>query len=329
MTDVPLQDLIDGVLAGDRVALGRAITLIESARAADRDAAAHVLTACLPRAGRSLRIGITGIPGVGKSTFIEALGIRLVSEGRRVAVLAVDPTSSLSRGSILGDKTRMQQLAADENAFVRPSPSGGTPGGIARRTREAIFLVEAAGYDTVFVETVGVGQSETVVHTMVDFFLLLAIAGAGDELQGIKRGIVEMADAIAVTKSDGDNKAAAQRARVHFQKALELFPAPSSGWKPRVYTCSALTGEGLEQVWDTILEYEEVTRTSGFFELRRNEQARHWFHQTLNERLRDTFFEDQGIRERLKSLEDEVASGHVSAAAAAEELLAQWRAGNA
>lgn len=329
MSKSRVKDLIDGVLAGDRVALGRAITLVESARAADRQPAAHLLTACLPHAGRSLRIGVTGVPGVGKSTFVEALGTRLVRENRRVAVLAVDPTSALSRGSILGDKTRMQQLAADDNAFVRPSPSRGTPGGIAQRTRETIFVVEAAGYDTIFVETVGVGQSETAVHTMVDFFLLLALAGAGDELQGIKRGIVELADSVAITKADSDNKAPAQRARIHFQNALHLFPAAASGWKPRVHTCSAQTGEGLDRVWETVLEYEYFTRESGFFEQRRRDQARHWFHQTLDQRLREEFFEDPSIVQRLENLEQEVGAGRVSAAAAAEELLTLWRAGRA
>ncbi len=329
MRDLQLQDLTDGVFAGDRVALARAITLVESVRPADREPAARLLTACLPRSGRSLRVGITGVPGVGKSTFVEALGTRLVREGRQVAVLAVDPTSTLTRGSILGDKTRMQRLAAEENAFIRPSPSSGTPGGIARRTRETIVVVEAAGYDRVFVETVGVGQSETAVHTMVDFFLLLALAGAGDELQGIKRGIVELADAVAVTKADGDNKAQAQRARADLQNALQLFPPPASGWTPRVHACSALTGEGLDRVWGTVLDYEAFVRKSGFFDRRRRDQARHWFHQTLDERLRETFFENSAVRERLATLEREVSAGIVSAAAAAEELLGLWRSGEA
>ncbi len=328
MSTTPPARLIDGVLAGDRVALGRSITLVESARAEDREAAAQLLTACMPQAENSLRIGVTGVPGVGKSTFIETLGMRLIREGRRVAVLAVDPTSTVSRGSILGDKTRMQQLAAEENAFIRPSPSGGTPGGIAMRTRETIFLVEAAGYDIVFVETVGVGQSETAVHTMVDFFLLLALAGAGDELQGIKRGIVELADAVAITKSDGDNKAAAQRACIHFQNALKFFPAPSSGWEPQVHTCSALTGEGLDRVWETILEYEARSRESGFFEQRRKEQARHWFHHRLQYGLREAFFENPRIAKRLKVLEDAVVAGRISAAAAADDLLTLCRTGN-
>lgn len=321
--------LLAGVLSGDRVALGRAITLVESRRPEDRQAATELLTSCLHHAGRSLRIGVTGVPGVGKSTFIEALGVRLIREDRRVAVLAVDPTSTVSRGSILGDKTRMQQLAAEENAFIRPSPSGGTTGGIARRTRETIVLVEAAGYDTIFVETVGVGQSETAVHTMVDFFLLLALAGAGDELQGIKRGIVELADGVAITKADNGNEAAAQRARNQLQSALKLYPPPSSGWKPRVHTCSALTGNGLDLIWQSILDYEAESRASGWFDRRRKEQARHWFHQMLHHGLHESFFDHPQIRERLEGLEEEVVGGRISAAAAAEELLAVWRARSA
>jgi LAO/AO transport system kinase len=317
--------LLDGILSGDRVALARAITLIESTRQEDRTAAAHLLTLCLPYSGNSIRVAVTGAPGVGKSSFIEALGTRLVRDKRMVAVLVIDPSSSISRGSILGDKTRMQGLAAEANAFIRPSPTAGTTGGTARRTREAIVLVEAAGFDTVFVETVGVGQSETTVHTMVDFFLLLAMAGAGDELQGIKRGIIELADAIAITKADGDGKSPAQRARVQFRNALALFPPSQSGCKPSVHTCSAVTGEGLDRVWETVLAYIRVTKESGFFELRRREQARHWLHQILDQRLQEEFFAADDVRERVAMLEDDVVAGRKSAAEAAEIILATWR----
>ena len=322
----PIVDLAEGVLSGDRVAIGRALTLVESTREEDRPAAAELLSACTPRSGNSLRVGITGAPGVGKSTLIEALGVMLIRDGRRVAVLAVDPTSALTRGSILGDKTRMQQLAAEANAFIRPSPSGGMPGGTALRTREMMLVLEAAGYDTVFVETVGVGQTETAVHTMVDFFLLLALAGAGDELQGIKRGIVELADAVAITKADGENRAAAQRARIQLRNALDLFPPQASGWKPRVHVCSAATGDGLDRLWQTVLDHEAHGRASAYFEERRREQARHWFHQALEQGLRDSFYGDPRIGERMRELEDVVVTGGKSAAEAAETLLEIWRA---
>ena len=316
---------LDGILSGDRVALARAITLVESTRQVDRTAAARLLTLCLPYSGNSIRVAVTGAPGVGKSTLIEALGMRLVREERLVAVLAIDPSSSISRGSILGDKTRMQGLAAEANAFIRPSPAAGTSGGTARRTREAIVLVEAAGFDTVFVETVGVGQSEITVHTMVDFFLLLAMAGAGDELQGIKRGIIELVDAIAITKADGDGKSAAQRARVQFKNALALFPRPQSGWEPSVHTCSAVTGDGLDRVWETVLAYIQMTKKSGFFEQRRREQARHWFRQILDQRLQEEFFAADNVRQRVGVLESDVLAGRTSAAEAAETILAIWR----
>lgn len=328
MNDIQVSGLVEGILDGDRVALSRAITLVESTRADDREPAAQLLTACLPHAPISLRIGITGPPGVGKSTFIEAVGTKFVHEGRRVAVLAVDPTSTISRGSILGDKTRMQRLSVDENAFIRPSPSGGTAGGIALRTRETIVLVEAAGYDTVFVETVGVGQSETAVHTMVDFFLFLALAGAGDELQGIKRGVVEMADGVAVTKADGKNVDAARRACSQLRNALELFPTPPSGWKPQVHTCSAVTGEGLDRISQTILEYEVYSRASGYFESRRKSQAQHWFHQAVDIGIRERFFANPEIDERRRELDEAVMSGRISATVAAEELLALWQSGS-
>lgn len=318
--------LLDGILSGNRAALARGITLIESTRREDRNSASRLVTECLRHSGNAIRIGITGPPGVGKSTFVEVLGMRLVDRDERtIAVLAVDPSSAVSGGSILGDKTRMRGLAAAPGTFIRPSPSAGTPGGIARRTREAIVLVEAAGFDTVFVETVGVGQSETAVHTMVDFFLLLAPSGAGDELQGIKRGVVELADAIAITKSDGENTSAAQRARVQYKSALQLFPPTPSGWKPRVHTCSAETGKGLDRVWDTICEYERVTRDSGYFSDHRRDQARHWFYETLDQRLRERIFIDDSVRESLTVLENDVVDGRKSASEAVETALELWR----
>lgn len=270
-------------------------------------------------------MGITGPPGVGKSTLIEALGIRLAHADRKVAVLAVDPSSSRSGGSILGDKTRMPRLAVEANAFVRPSPSGSASGGIALRTREAIVLVEAAGFDTVLVETVGAGQADVLVHTMVDYFLLLALAGAGDELQGIKRGVVELADGIAVTKAEADNLEAARHAKALLRSALNLFPPLPSGQRPAVHVCSAKTGEGLEQIWESILEFERDARASGAFERRRRGQARHWFRQRLDELLREDFFRDPAIRARLPALEIDVVNGTKSASEAAEILVASHR----
>lgn len=312
---------VDGILRGDRVVLGRAITLVESALPAHQELAEAILERCLPHAGRSVRVGITGVPGVGKSTFIEALGTRLTAAGRRLAVLAIDPSSTRTGGSILGDKTRMGRLANDPAAFVRPSPSGGSLGGVARRTRETIFLCEAAGFDTVFVETVGVGQSEVSVHAMVDFFLMLALAGAGDELQGIKRGIVEMADAIAITKSDGDNATAAARARVQYRNALRLFPAGATGWQPRVLTCSAVTGDGLDAVWQTVLDFVALTRENGAFDGNRREQARRWLRETVEDQLREAFYKHPGVQAALPALEADVTAGRLGSTAAARRLL--------
>lgn len=323
-----VDEYVDGIRRRDRVMLGRAITLVESALPAHQELAAQILDRCLPLSGRSIRIGVTGVPGVGKSTFIEALGVRLVEQGRRVAVLAIDPSSARTGGSILGDKTRMERLSALEDAFIRPSPSAGSLGGVARRTRETIFLCEAAGFDTILVETVGVGQSEITVHAMVDFFLMLALAGAGDELQGIKRGIMEMADAIAITKADGDNFAAAQRARVQLRNALHLFPAAPSGWEPRVLTCSAVTGDGLDRVWQVVLEYEATTQANGFFEQHRREQARHWLRETIEAQLLDHFYADEAVRAALPRLEADVVAGRTGSTAAARLLLATYARAN-
>ncbi len=324
--ELPLASaLADRLQSGDRAALSRAITLVESTREDHRNQVHAILQHCLPHTGASIRVGITGVPGVGKSTFIEALGTRLTAQGRRLAVLAVDPTSERSKGSILGDKTRMGRLAADENAFIRPSPTAGTLGGVGRTTREAILLCEAAGYDTIFVETVGVGQAEITVHSMVDFFLLLALAGAGDEVQGIKGGIVEMADAVAITKADGENRDPAEAARAEYERALRLFPPTESGWEPPVFTCSALTGEGLDTAWQTVSTYASKARTSGSFAKKRRRQALHWMHQTIKHRLHEDFFADEGVRQALGPVEADVLSGTRSAAAAAEELLSRYR----
>ena len=311
-----------GILAGNRVRLSQAITLVESTLPTDQDLAQHVLDAALPHAGRSVRVGITGVPGVGKSTFIEALGLHLVREkGHRLAVLAVDPTSQRSGGSILGDKTRMNELAAHPQAFIRPSPAGRSLGGVTRSTREALLLCEAAGHDVIFVETVGVGQSETAVHGMVDFFLLLMLAGAGDELQGIKKGIMEMADAVSITKADGGNELAARRARAEYQNALHLFPLASSKWSPEVTISSALTGQGVPEVWQVIEKYVQQTQASGYFRQRRQEQNLHWLHETIRQSLENQFYNRPAVQQQLAAVEQAVREGRTSAFGAAGELL--------
>ncbi|WP_092768386.1 methylmalonyl Co-A mutase-associated GTPase MeaB [Hymenobacter actinosclerus] len=312
----------EGILAGNRVRLSQAITLVESTLPSDQALAQQVLDAVLPHAGRSVRVGITGVPGVGKSTFIEALGLHLVREkGHRLAVLAVDPTSQRSGGSILGDKTRMNELAAHPAAFIRPSPAGRSLGGVTRSTREALLLCEAAGHDVIFVETVGVGQSETAVHGMVDFFLLLMLAGAGDELQGIKKGIMEMADAISITKADQGNELAARRARREYQNALHLYPLSPSGWVPEVTVSSALTGQGVPTVWEIITRYVAQTQESGYFGQRRQEQNLHWLHETIRQSLETQFYQRPAVREQLAAIEQAVRDGRKSAFGAAGELL--------
>jgi LAO/AO transport system kinase len=319
------EDYVKAIREGDRSALSRAITLIESTRSDHQATARTILTACLPQAGDSIRVAVTGVPGVGKSTFIEALGTRLVDRGHRLAVLAVDPSSDRSKGSILGDKTRMGTLSSREEVFIRPSPTGGSLGGVARKTRETILLCEAAGFDTIFVETVGVGQSETTVHSMVDFFLLLVLAGAGDELQGIKRGIVEMADAIAINKVDGPDRDAAEKARRDYENALRLLPSPEADWTPPVLTCSARTGDGIDAVWDAVAEYRRCTEASGYFEEQRRQQSRYWMHQTIEQRLREDFFDTPAVSDALPELEEAVVEGRLSSFDAAERLLAAYR----
>lgn len=314
-------ELITAILNGDKTALSRAITLIESTNPAHTQKAAEVINGCLPHADKSVRIGITGVPGVGKSTFIEAFGKHLTALGKKIAVLAVDPSSALSHGSILGDKTRMEELVKDENAYIRPSASGNTLGGVARKTREAIILCEACGFDTVIIETVGVGQSETAVHSMTDFFLLLQIAGAGDELQGIKRGIMEMADLIVINKADGDNQKRARLAKTEFNRALHLFPAKASGWQPTVSTCSALEQTGIADVWHKISEYFLLTQNNGYFKSHRHEQSAYWLTETINEQLKTGFYSREDIKTLLEENKLLVQQNLVSPFTAAQQLL--------
>ncbi len=301
--------------------LGKAVTLVESSKKEHVFTAGELINRCIPHSGRSVRIGFTGVPGAGKSSFIEALGMYLVNRGRRVAVLAVDPSSSRSGGSILGDKTRMEQLSVHPNAFIRPSPSGGNLGGVARKTAETIILCEAAGFDIIFVETVGVGQSEIAVHSMVDFFLLLMLAGAGDELQGIKRGITETADLIVINKADGDNIKNAERAKIEYQNALHYFPLNDSGLAPKVATASAQTGAGIEHVWKIIEDYVTDTKKSGYFYEKRQTQARYRMYETIEEEIKRRFYDDKHRIEILKTLEEKVLKGEMSPYSAAFSIL--------
>ena len=292
--------LFTGIKEGDKTALSRSITLIESTAPQHQKQAKELIALCLPLANKSQRIGITGVPGVGKSTYIEAFGKLLTAKKHKVAVLAVDPSSTVSKGSILGDKTRMEELVKDENAFIRPSASGDSLGGVARTTRETIILCEAAGFDTIVIETVGVGQSETTVHSMTDFFLLLKLAGAGDELQGIKRGIIEMADTIVINKADGENVKAAKLAKVEFNRALHLYPPKESDWTPKTVTCSALNNEGIHEVYDLITDYTNQTKDSGYFVHKRAEQNKFWLIQTIESQLKTDFFSNPKIKAELK-----------------------------
>lgn len=316
-----VDDFVKGIIRGDRVMLSQAITLIESTRSADQDKAQKIIEACLPHTGNSIRVGITGIPGVGKSTFIEALGKHIISQKRKIAVLAIDPSSSVTKGSILGDKTRMIDLSSNENAFIRPSPAGSSLGGVARKTRETILLCEAAGFETILVETVGVGQSETAVHSMVDFFLLLLVPGAGDELQGIKRGIVEMADLLAVNKADGDRQTAAKRAQKEYRNALHLMPLKNSGINPKVLTCSAIENMGLDDIWKLLIEYQRSTKKNGFFDQKRKEQSLFWLHEQIGNGLKDFFYKNEAIKKHLEKMEEDVLAGKRNSFNAADELL--------
>ena len=321
-------ELVEGILKGDITMLSRAVTLVESLSADHQAIAQEVIEKCLPHSGQSRRIGITGVPGAGKSTSIDTFGLHVLRDGGKLAVLAIDPSSERTKGSILGDKTRMERLAVHPAAFVRPSPSAGSLGGVARKTRETIVLCEAAGFNNIFVETVGVGQSETAVHSMVDFFLLLQLAGTGDELQGIKRGIMEMADGIVINKADGDNIPRAQLAQAQFRSALQLFPPTESGWKPEVLTYSGYYELGIEEVWEMIDRYFEFVNANGYFERKRLQQARYWMYETIDEQLRRHFFDNPSIASMLEEKEQRVLTNRQSSFTAARDVLDAYFSAN-
>lgn len=321
-----IEEFVQGIRSANRVLLGQAITLVESARADHQALAQEIIAQLLTSAdNNSLRIGITGAPGVGKSTLIEALGSHLTSQGKHVAVLAIDPTSAVSQGSILGDKTRMDRLSASDLAFIRPSPSGDSLGGVARKTREAIILVEAAGFDTVLIETVGVGQSEYAVHSMTDVFVLLLQPGAGDELQGIKRGIVEMADLLLVNKADGDNIKLANQARAHYLNATHLLPVKKSGWSPKVLACSALENRGIPELWESLEAFQALVLKNGYFQENRRQQASYWLREAIDSGLKAMFYSSPTVQQSLLDLEKKVLEGHISPFAAAEKVLAVFK----
>ncbi len=319
-----VDDYVQGVLSGDRNVLAQTITLVESNALAHGEMAQDVLRQLLPGTGKSIRIGITGVPGVGKSTMIEALGMYLCEQGQRVAVLAVDPSSTVTRGSILGDKTRMESLSRDIRAFIRPSPSGGTLGGVARKSRETMLVCEAYGFDVILVETVGVGQSETTVRSMVDFFLLLMLTGAGDELQGIKKGIMELADALLINKADGDNKLRARAAKAEYNRALHYLAPATEGWQTRAYTCSALTGEGIDEIWQVIEDFRRKTTASGVLDNRRRTQTLDWVYSMVEEHLRQSFFEHAGVKQIRADVERAVVEGHMPPTVAVQELIKKY-----
>ncbi len=322
LPQLSVNDYVEGILKGDVTVLSRAVTLVESVLPEHQTVAQEVIEKCLPHSGQSLRVGITGVPGAGKSTSIDSFGMHVLSRtGGKLAVLAVDPSSERGKGSILGDKTRMERLAVHPNAFIRPSASAGSLGGVARKTRETIILCEAAGFDKVFVETVGVGQSETAVCSMVDFFLLIQIAGAGDELQGIKRGIMEMADAIVINKADGDNVDEAARAAVHYRNALQLFPMPASGIRPGVMTYSGFYDIGIKEVWDVVFDYIEKVKQNGYFYEHRRLQQRYWMYETIEEHLKQRFYNAEGVKDMLAQCEEELLLGRMTSFAAAAKVL--------
>ncbi|QQX76837.1 MULTISPECIES: methylmalonyl Co-A mutase-associated GTPase MeaB [Aequorivita] len=319
--ELSIDELVSGILDQNQATLSRAITIIESTAQKHQQQAKSIIDNCLPHANRSIRIGITGVPGVGKSTFIESFGKLLISEGKKVAVLTVDPSSSISKGSILGDKTRMEKLVKEKNAFIRPSASGDTLGGVARKTRETIILCEAAGFDVILIETVGVGQSETAVHSMTDFFLLLKLAGAGDELQGIKRGIMEMADSIVINKADGENLKAAKIAKNEFNRALHLYPAKESGWAPKTILCSALKNEGIAEIWEVVSDYFETVKSNGYFQHKRKEQNKFWLMQTIESRLKSEFYANPLVKVELEKQLLALDKNKTTPFEAAEKLL--------
>jgi LAO/AO transport system kinase len=321
-----VSDYVEGILSGNIAILSQAVTLIESVREEHRIQAQKIIERCLPHTGKSIRIGITGVPGAGKSTSIDAFGMYMLKKGHKLAVLAIDPSSERSKGSILGDKTRMEALSREKNAFIRPSPTAGSLGGVARKTRETIILCEAAGFDTVFVETVGVGQSETAVHSMVDFFLLIQLAGTGDELQGIKRGIMEMADGIVINKADGDNIDRAKLAASHFRNALHLFPPADSGWMPKVMTYSGYYNLGIKEIWDMIDEYTSFTKANGYFDRKRNEQSRYWMYESIHNMLQNAFYHHPEMERLLPVMEQKVLRHEISSFVAAKQLIDRFLA---
>ena len=314
-------EYVEGILKGNITILSQAVTLIESAKHEHQILAQEIIEKCLPYTGKSVRIGITGVPGAGKSTSIDTFGMHVVKQGSKLAVLAIDPSSERTKGSILGDKTRMEALSREKNAFIRPSPTAGSLGGVARKTRETIILCEAAGFDSIFVETVGVGQSETAVHSMVDFFLLIQLAGTGDELQGIKRGIMEMADSIVINKADGDNIERAQMAAANFRNALHLFPPSESGWTPKVMTYSGYYAIGIKEIWDTIDEYVAFTKSNGHFDRKRNEQAKYWMYESINDLIRSEFYNHPDIEKQLPIMERKVLNNEISSFIAAKQMV--------
>jgi len=325
LAELNLSDILEGIFENNLAIVSKAITIIESTKPEHRIIANQIIAGCISRKHDTLRIGITGVPGAGKSTFIEQFGNMLTAYDKKVAVLTVDPSSSRTKGSILGDKTRMQELVKNTNAYIRPSASGSSLGGVTRKTRESIVILEAAGFDTILIETIGVGQSEIAVHGMVDFFLLLKLAGAGDELQGIKRGIIEMADAIVITKADGDNIQRAALAKTEFNRALHMFPMKENGWSPEVLTCSALEREGLEEIWQLILKYSQTMKQTGYFSKNRQNQNENWLMQYLEQEVLLEFYQNPKTRKMLPLLKKEVISGSISPFSAAEKLLKELK----
>jgi LAO/AO transport system kinase len=319
-----VDEYVSGIIEGDRTILSQAITLAESSLPEHYDISQEIIESCLSHSAGSIRIGVTGVPGAGKSTFIESFGLHVIDSGRKLAVLAVDPSSKRTKGSILGDKTRMEKLSMNPDVFIRPSPAAGTLGGVARKTRETIILCEAGGFNTILVETVGVGQSETAVHSMVDFFLLLMLAGAGDEMQGIKRGIIELADTIAITKADGTNKLAAEGAKVMYQNALHLFPLNRSGWKADVLTCSAFENTGINEIWNKVLEYEEYTKHNNYFYTNRNEQTEVMMNDTISEFLSNSFYNDAAVKSMKPGIEKLLKEEKITSYKAAVILIDKY-----